>query len=180
MTRLHHVLTVTDLPLAELHAARLDGELYALDGCFCPIDEPELQVLRAESIVAQWPYRLIAEQRSAAWVLGVIDTPPRRHELCADIGARARPTNLRRASVREVVIDASEILRIGTLDVTTPLRTAVDLARFSVDFGSSEREMCAGLMRLGSFGVTDCEESMNSRKNLPNKKLALERLASVG
>ena len=179
MTRLTSVLTTSDLPLAELHAARLDGELYALDTCFCPIDETEFPALRAETIAAQWPYRLIAEQHSAAWVLGVIDSPPARHDLCADISARARPTNVRQANVREVVISASEIVRIGRLDVTNPLRTTVDLARFSRTFDDHERLICDRLMRLGGFTIEECRDSMESRRNLPNKKLALERLASV-
>jgi hypothetical protein len=179
MTRLHSVLTTDDLPLAELHAARLDGELYALDSCFCPVDELEYPALRANTIAAQWPFRLIAEQRSAAWVHGVTDFPPRRHDLCADIGARARPTNVHKANVREVVIDASEIVRIGRLDVTTPLRTTLDLARVSATFGNDERSMCIGLMRLGGFTAAHCIEVLDSRRNLPNKKVAFERLANL-
>jgi hypothetical protein len=179
MTRLPSLLTTDDLPLAELCAARLDGELYALDSCFCPIDEREFPALRANTIAAQWPFRLIAEQRSAAWVHGVTDFPPKRHDLCADISARARPTNVHRANVREVVIDASEITRIGHLDVTTPLRTMLDLARVSTTFDDEERLMCIGLMRIGGFTTAHCIEVLDGRRNLPNKKAAFERLANL-
>ena len=41
MTRLATVLTRNDLPSAELHAMRLDGELFAIDEAFAPIDIPE-------------------------------------------------------------------------------------------------------------------------------------------
>ena len=179
MTRLHSVLTTDDLPLAELCAARLDGELYSLDSCFCPVDELEFPALRANVIAAQWPFRLIAEQRSAAWVHGVTDAPPARHDLCADISARARPTNLRRANVREVVVDTTEIMRIGRLDVTTPLRTTLDLCRVSTTFGDVEREICVALMRLGNVDIAECIHTLESRRNLPNKKLAITRLESV-
>ncbi|MCU1403664.1 MAG: hypothetical protein JWM70_1988, partial [Microbacteriaceae bacterium] len=38
MSRLESVLCRIDLPEAELQAARLDGEVYAVSECFCPID----------------------------------------------------------------------------------------------------------------------------------------------
>jgi hypothetical protein len=176
MPTLPRVLTPTDLPWPELQAARLDGELYALDTCFIPIDEPELPSLRAESIAVTWPDRLIAEQHSAAWVLGATDTKPHVHELCADIGARSRPVTTIRASIREVVIDASEIVRVGRLDVTSPIRTAIDLARFAVLWGEEERRIRDGLMARWAFDVEDCRAVMDARRNLPGKRMALERL----
>ena len=179
MTRLDPVLTTDDLPLAELHAARLDGELFALDSCFCPVDQWEYPTLRANTIARQWPYRLIAEQRTAAWIYGVVPSPPSRHDLCADIGARARPTNLRLANVREVVMDPGDTVRIGELEVTTPLRTVVDLTRFSATFDNAEREMCRALLQLGGTGLDECIALMNRRRNLPNKRVALIRLASL-
>ena len=179
MTRLSPVLTTDDLPLSELHAARLDGELFPLGSCFCPIDEPEFAELRAETISRQWPDRLIAEQRSAAWVLGVLQFPPERHELCADIAARARPASLHGVTVREVVIDEDEIVRIGGLDVTNPLRTLVDLARFSDTFSDAEREVCAALVRLGGITLDDCARALDRRRHLPNKRIAWKRLSGL-
>src|SRR5687768_17102372 len=100
MTRLSPVLDATDLPIAELWAARLDGELFTLDDCFVPIDAPEGARERAAAIARQWPQRFIAERLTAAWIWGVLDTPPVRHELCASLGARARPSTSRRVTVR--------------------------------------------------------------------------------
>jgi hypothetical protein len=179
MTRLGPVLTIADLPLAELHAARLDGELFAIDACFAPVDEPAIPALRAESIAVQWPDRIIAEQRSAAWVYGVLTSPPARHELCADLSARARPSNSRHARIREVVIDASELVRIGRLDVTSPLRTVLDLVRFGDEFGRAEATVCSDLMTLGGFAADDCRRALGARRNLPGKVQALARLASL-
>jgi hypothetical protein len=180
MTRLSPVLSAHDLPMAELCAARLDGELFRLDGCFCPIDEPQVSALRGAALAAVVPDRVIAEQRSAAWVWGAIDQPPTRHELCASSGARVRPPASLRVAVREVVIDELSIAEIGGMRVTTPLRTVVDLARFSTTFGDVERAMVLTLMMLGEFGVEACEADINGRRNLPNKKIAIARLrASV-
>lgn len=176
MSRLSPVLTTDDLPLAELHAARLDGELFALDACFSPIDEPSTSALRAEAIASLWPDRMIAEQRSAAWVYGVLHHPPQRHELCADLSARARPANSRHAHIREVVIDSSELVRIGRLDVTSPLRTVIDLARFCEQFGDVERSICDALMQLGNLTTEKCRTALQARRNLPGKRTALVRL----
>ena len=179
MSRLPPVLTTDHLPLAELCAARLDGELFPLDACFCPIDEPDLPALRAAAIVTHLPGRLIAEQNSAAWILGALWSPPLRHEFCTDISARARPSNVATARVREVVIAPEEIVRVGGLDVTTPLRTAIDLARCRPEFGDAERQTVARLMDIGRFGLQECREALDARRNLPNKRLAIERLQSV-
>jgi hypothetical protein len=165
-----------DLPLAELHALRLDGELYALDGCFSPIDQPEFPSVRAASLARQWPSRMIVEQRSAAWVHGALDSPPERHQLCVDIGARARPTNLLSAYVREVVIDEQETLRLGGIRVTTPTRTVTDLARFAESFDPG---LCRRILRIGRVTPAQAIASIVDRPKLTNKRQALARLRSL-
>ncbi|MCU1440394.1 MAG: hypothetical protein JWP85_1391 [Rhodoglobus sp.] len=178
--RLPPVLSRHDLPIAELAAARLDGELFRIDDCFSPVDEIEQPRHRARALGARLRDRLIAEQRSAAWIWGALDSPPSHHELCAAIGARVRPPGASWMTVREVVISPDEIASIeGTL-VTAPLRTAIDLARFSDTFGSREVQIVRRLMRSGGFGVTECLESMDRRRNLPNKRQATRRLSLVG
>lgn len=177
--KLPPVLSCLDLPQAELHAARLDGELYAVDDCFSPIDEVERSALRAMSLSAWLSPRLIAEQRTAAWVLSVLATPPTQHQFCADIAARVRPVGVPRITVREVVIDESDLIDCAGLSVTTPLRTVVDLARFSASFGDSELAIASGLMRLGGFGVAECAAMLDRRRNLPGKRRALGRIAAA-
>ena len=82
-------------------------------------------------------------------------------------------------TVREVVIDSSEFTWMGGMRVTTPLRTAIDLARFSVPFGAEEQEIVAKLAELGRFQLSDCIEAIESRRNLPRKRSALRRLHSA-
>jgi hypothetical protein len=176
MSRLESVLCSNDLPEAELQAARLDGELYAVSECFCPIDVVADRHHRGRSLSLVLPRRVIAEQLTAAWVLGAIPFPPQRHQLCADVGRRVRSPDTARASVREVVIDDAELLSFGGLRVTTPLRTVIDLARFSPDFGDREREVVRSLMAMGGFGVDECDATMNRRRNLPGKAKALARI----
>jgi hypothetical protein len=173
------VLSPADLPEAELRAARLDGEVFPVGECFSPVDEVVGPMHRARSLAALLPPRLIAEQHSAAWVLGASDSPPSRPELCTDSDARTRPTALALLAVREVVIDASEYSWLGGIRVTTPLRTAIDLARFSDAFGAEEREIVARLAESGRFRLGDVIEAIERRRNLPRKRIAMMRLGSV-
>ena len=176
MTRLPSVLTPTDLPFAELRAMQLDGLLVAVDDAFATIDAPPSPTQRAGSIAAYCQQRLIAEQHTAAWIWGAIPQPPRRHELCVSIGARARSSAPTLLAVREVVIASNEIVLLGSVRVTTPLRTIMDLARFQDEF---EPDLITALLRVSGLTLDYCIAELQARPNLPRKKLALQRLTSL-
>ncbi|WP_010202686.1 hypothetical protein [Salinibacterium sp. PAMC 21357] len=177
--RLPPVLSALDLPLAELQCAALDGELYALDQCFCSIDEFETIHLRARALGVVLDARIIAEQMSAAWVWGAIVTPPRRHQLCVAIGARTRPHPSLNAALREVVISPEEVDTVSGVSVTSRLRTVIDLARFSEVFGDRESAAVAILLKDGNLDFETCSSALSARRNLPQKRIALERLAAI-
>ena len=176
MARLAPVLHVGDLPLAELCAARLDGELFALDEAFAPVDVGAGPVERARAAGRDWPARLIAERWSAAWIWGAAERPPARHQLCASKDARARPVVPARGVVREVVIAADEYEVLGSVRVTTPLRTAVDLARFTDEFGAVEARTVRHLAAMAGADLAECRRALERRRNLPGKKIAWARL----
>lgn len=177
--RLPPVLSASDLPVAELLAARLDGELYRIDDCFAPVDEIEQPRHRAGALVATLPDRLIAEQHSAAWIWGALGSPPVHHELCTVIGARVRTPGVSWMTVREVVIEPHEIAVIAGMQLTTRLRTVVDLARFSIRYGEPEERIVSRLMLDGGFSLDECLDNMNRRRNLPGKRQAANRLGRV-
>lgn len=176
MASLAPVLRVGDLPLAELCAARLDGELVGVDECFSPIDVHTGPFQRATALAGAWAPRLIAEQRTAAWVWGATPDSPARHQLCASIGARARAHIPQRSVVREVVIDDDEIVALGSVRVTAPLRTVTDLARFSAEFAEAEAGIVRQLLAGADLDLDDCARALDRRRNLPAKKLAWARL----
>jgi len=178
MSRLPSVLSHLDLPEAELHAAKLDGELYRIDQCFSPVDEIESRQLRARALALTIPARLIVEQRSAAWIYGA-SWLPHRHQFCVDINARVRTASLVGLTVREVVIEVGDLVDMAGLPVTTPVRTVVDLARNCLSFGDDELRMSGALMRIGGFGLEECRAVLDRRRNLPHKTLALERIAEA-
>jgi hypothetical protein len=176
MPQLASVLTDRDLPLAELRAMLLDGELVAVDEAFAPIDQPPSPAQRAASVAMYCQQRLIAEQRTAAWIWGAIGEAPQRHELCVSIGARARTNHPGRLTVREVVISEDEIATLGVVRVTRPLRTVVDLTRFQERLDPA---LVVSLMKAAGLTVEACVDELHRRHNLPGKKLALKRLASL-
>ena len=179
MEHLPPVLGSAQLPLAERMAAALDGELYVLGGGHCPVDELPTPALRLAAALTGRHERMIAELGTAAWVWGALVCEPAVLEVCVDLRARARPTRARQASVREVVLTPGDVCEMGGRRVTTPIRTAVELARVRELFGDDERAVVRELGRVGGFGFDECLALMNARRNLPAKRRAADRLRAV-
>ena len=181
------VLTARDLPAPELGGMRLDGEVYALADGWCPIDELEGPAHRARAVRGERSERLIAELGTAAWVWGVTPTLPRVVEFCVDLGARARLRISPIVRVRELVLDPGDRVDLGGGPgggpgggaVTSRLRTAVDLARFRDQLSADDAASIVELARQGGFGMDECRELMDRRRNLPEKRRALARLTAL-
>ncbi|ASD22252.1 hypothetical protein B7495_09210 [Cryobacterium sp. LW097] len=122
-------LTPADLPLAELNCARLDGELFPLAGAWCPVDAHDGPETRGEALTSVAPSRAAAERMSAAWIYGLAAEPD-PHQFCIDMTARARKPVETRTQLREVRLGRDDTRVLGRQLVTTPLRTAIDLARW--------------------------------------------------
>lgn len=140
------VLTETDLPLAELACARLDGELFVMAGAWCPVDAPDGPETRAGALSRTAPPRAVAERQTAAWIYGLAPEPA-EHQFCVDAGARTGNRPGSGAHLREVRLGTDDTLRLGRLLVTTPLRTAVDLARWGSSPGRrAQTDLIAALL----------------------------------
>ena len=177
--RLAPVLSVLDLPLAELCSARLDGEVYEVDACYSPVDELASPWLRAAALAAQVPSRLIAERTTAAWVHGAVRMPPRTHEYCVDSVARCHPPALRNVRIREVVLDERDTVVLAGIRVTTPLRTLCDIVRTVSDLTPRHERACLGLLRLPGVTIPGAREHLASCGALPDKRRALQRLDAL-
>lgn len=117
------------LDLAELSAARLDGDLVEVGDGYMPADAVESPAMRAASLRAICGTRLVACLWSAAWVYGALGDPPTRHAVMR--GASHRVGNLigRRAVLHDVGAPDADVVEIAGVLVTSPLRTLVDVAR---------------------------------------------------
>lgn len=114
------------LPLAELMALCLDGQLYRVGDSFATLDTPESAALRANAFAATAPSFVIADRGTAAWVHGARPSPPRRLHVCVDTrrrGGRIPPE----FDGRQSTFTRSEVQRVGDARVTSPARTALDL-----------------------------------------------------
>lgn len=176
-SRLASLLDDDDLPIAELCAARLDGELFGIGEGFASVDAAETPLLRALSVARLARGRLIAERATAAWILGASAKVPDRHQFCAPLSARSRPAYPARVTVREVVIDPADCTEFGGVRVTTELRTILDLVRFSEPFDERAAAMVSALASIGGLNRAHIRQVALGRRNLPNKRLALRRLA---
>jgi hypothetical protein len=173
------VLTTLDLPAPELGGMRLDGEVYPLAEGWCSIDVLETPAHRARAVRGQRSERLIAELGTAAWVWGVTPSLPRLVEFCVDLGARARLRISPLVRVRELVLDDGDRVDLVGGAVTSRVRTAVDLARFREELGDDDARSIVGLASDGGFGLAECRELMDRRRNLPEKRRALARLREL-
>jgi hypothetical protein len=180
MTRLvNRVLRPGDLPLAELCAARLDGEVYSVDECFAAIDEVNTSLIRALALAALVPRGAIAELMTAAWVLGAVETPPSRHRFAVDVTHRGRTLQSHRFIVRECIVLEGDLTVIGGQNVTSPLRTAVDLLRTTAAFEAEHVEAVSALMRTGAITREACHARLRRQPTSPGMRRAIDRLDSL-
>lgn len=177
MARLPMVLGTVDLPLAELCAARLDGELFAVDDGWAPVDEPDLPAFRAAVVALRMPRPLVIERRSAAWVHGALPVPPTIAQFCVPHSARIAVLGDRRASVREVKIDESEIVEFGGIRCTSVVRTAFDILRDVDDDASGAEAVVAALIEARPWLASALRARLDAATRMPHKSLALARLA---
>ncbi|KGJ79197.1 hypothetical protein GY21_05975 [Cryobacterium roopkundense] len=172
-------LSTADLPLAELMCARLDGEVYPLGECWCPIDEIDSPNLRAASLAPLLPRRAIIERHSAAWVYDLCPEPA-QHEFCVDLGARTHAQPSPRRHLREVVCPTDDTAELGGVRVTTPIRTAIDLARWAAPNADDHLlPLLFALLRYGGFTDTTQARARCEARSIPHRGIALRRLAAV-
>lgn len=174
--RLPTVLSPIHLPEPELNAAALDGDLLRVGAAFCPVDTILCADVRAASVAVEVGPRSIAERLTAAWIYGLLASPPHRLQLCVDASSGFRPQSSARQIFREVVIGSDEIVTLGGMAVTTPLRTALDLARAP----NANSTLILALSTLGrGFGLDDCTAAIESRRNLPHRNQAMAALTEA-
>jgi hypothetical protein len=176
MSRLPSVLGTHDLPLAELCAARIDGELIAIDDAWAPIDEPDLPSLRAAVVAQRVPRAVVIERRSAAWVHGAVDAPPSIAQFCVPYDERIAMISDRRAQVREVTFADGDVVSFAGVRCTSPLRTAFDLLR---DPTLVDDEAVGAVARLTAErpGLAEAlRDRLDESRRMPHRASAISRL----
>jgi hypothetical protein len=173
------VLGTDDLSIAELCAARLDGDLHPVGGAWVPIDEPDLPAFRAQIVAKGVPRPLIIERMSAAWVHGGVHAPPRRAQFCVPIDARVAAIADATFELREVRLADDEIVTVGGIRCTSLVRTAYDLLRdVSLADALVSRTVAAMLARRPTL-EGHVRARLDAATRLPHKARAYARFRSA-
>jgi hypothetical protein len=161
---------------AEVSALCLDGDCFALGNAACPVDSPPDAAARAAAIADEAVrYGLVAALRTAAWVHGVLARPPRPSVLWVDLSTGSR-TRAPAVAPSEVRLARGDVQRIGALRVTTPLRTAADLARLEPDFPADLGDAVLALLEQASRSPAWLAAALAAGPAVPHKRRAVDRL----
>jgi hypothetical protein len=169
---------------SELQAMAADGLLTRLyqHGYVLPGTAPTPQLrARAASIAvpAGIRHRVVAGRMTAAWIYGCAPEPDR---LALLVDAKRRISSLRSTrgcTLHEVRLGPCDVVSLGGLMVSSPLRTAVDIALHV----NSERALPALRLLLANpelnVRLRLLTLAVESTPRVPHKRAALEKLASL-
>jgi hypothetical protein len=162
------------LPLAELLALCLDGQLYRIGGAFATLDTPESAALRADAFAVGAPRGTIADRGTAAWIHGTRPEPPRRLQVCVDAKRRGGrlPSDV---DGRECVLAPGDTTRFGGVLVTSPGRTAMDLLLTEKRFPPEKMHEVRYLLWLSGDDAAALTRRLRRRPR-PGSARAIERL----
>ncbi|MBV1778405.1 hypothetical protein KRR55_04655 [Paeniglutamicibacter sp. ABSL32-1] len=172
------ILVDEPFTLNELQALRLRGSLREmLPGAYVSVLHPDNSATRARVAAAVAGEQLASGRAlckvTAAWVYGCAPMPreldivvPRYHRPCA-------PTSRMILRLSEGTLDEEQICTVGGVAVTSPLRTAMDIA-----FNSELRESLPVLAAINSSARLRCGypqmlEQISTQVRRPGRRRAL-------
>ncbi len=187
-----HTTDLSQFSPAERWALVRDGHAIVTDGIICAIDEMPGPGLRLDAhLGTHYPGTkhigneqdaaeqadAVAIEQSALWVLGAASTPPRQVCMAGLDGTRLY-VGTGNAQVRELVIPRSDCLSFGNRLVTTPARTAADIARHSPDDDTALQDL-TDLAQQTGFAGQQALAILARTVHLPFARRARQRLAAA-
>ncbi|WP_426624255.1 type IV toxin-antitoxin system AbiEi family antitoxin [Leifsonia sp. McL0607] len=164
------------LPLAELFALVLDGQLYRVGDAFATPDTPDTPELRAHAFGALRPGRLVADRGTAAWIHGTRSTPPLLPQVCIDRESRGRvPTGF---DAHQHALLHGDTIELGGVRLTEPLRTALDLVLTSPTFDPANALEVRHLLAIARASPGELRDRL-ARSRRRGSARAVMRLALV-
>ncbi|MCQ1956484.1 hypothetical protein NNX39_08225 [Arthrobacter sp. zg-Y826] len=168
----------------ELQAMAMDGLLrHVYAGTFVRWDVRPDPVVRALAASAELPVqlrrRLTMGRMTAAWIYGCAPGPSRL-DVLADRRSRTGALQpFSTAVLHEVLLGPADRADVGTVSVTSPLRTAVDVALYA-----GTAEAVSTLRRLAALPALNCrldlvQRALEAGNRIPGKAAALDRVAAA-
>ncbi|UWX95896.1 hypothetical protein N2K95_09310 [Arthrobacter zhaoxinii] len=168
----------------ELQAMAMDGLLrHVYAGTFVRWDVRPDPVVRALAASAELPpplrRRLTMGRLTAAWIYGCAPRPPRLDVLADRRSRTGAMQPFSTAVLHEVLLGPADRVDVGTVSVTSPLRTAVDVALYA-----GTADAVAALRRLAAHPVLGCRldlvrRALEAGSRVPGKAAALERVTAA-
>ncbi|RUR00733.1 hypothetical protein [Labedella endophytica] len=168
-----------EFSVAELSAARIDGEVVAVGDGFAPVGLPVDVRHRAAALAADVPLGYTLVGRSAAWVHGASARCPVPVEIGGSGPAArwARPyRSVRTMRIRDDHRLVVVVGRIG-VPVLSPVATVIDLAR--LDPTPSEAALMTAVVRRCRLTRESLLDSLDDWTHLPGKRHIAERLRAA-
>jgi hypothetical protein len=178
MRLLPDVFTVETFNIAELYACVRDGEMFAVDSAFVTCDLPVTPVTRLHVVCGDLDPRFVVAGLSAAWVHQVIHDAPARHCVALRDGLRLRLDPESHYDLTQMSFAPDDVWELGGRFVTTPLRTAIDFARFDADHYDLNRVL-AELLSLARADMSAIRAVIERGRHLPFKQRAYKRLEAA-
>jgi hypothetical protein len=176
MRLLPDIFSVDSFNIAELHACVRDGEMFALDTDFILSDSPDDAVSRVRVVCRPVDPRFVATGWSAAWIHHAIAAAPARHTVALRDGLRLGFGPQLHYDLSQMAFESEDVTGSSGQFVTTPLRTAIDLARFEPDSDLLVPVLAMLLAQAGAK-MTDITAVIERGRNLPHKQRAYRLLA---
>ena len=159
----------------ELSSARLDGHVVEIGDAYMPADTTETPEARAAGIRPLLFPGVAASGPTAAWIHGAGDGAPARHHVHRTSALRVRAPRNGRVVFHDTALGPTDVVLIGGVAVTSPVRTVVDLtlgvARHD-GYAPWARALCRLLPDLGPQAA----ELLRHRKRIPGRRAALALL----
>lgn len=170
--------------LAELQAMAIDGLVVNIFGpAYVAAGEPVTSVHRALAAHAALPqpirHKVVLGRLTAAWVYGC-SPPGRKVTVLLDHRYRATSQGRHRSiHLHEVALGPLDTMSISGVQITSPLRTALDIAVYARD-----EDAVRILLALSADARLKCPlgyilQALQIRERMPGKNVALKRLTAA-
>lgn len=165
-------------PVALRSAMQLRGALVECGPGVRGVAWPDSPGVRLASLRPWLSEELIAAHLTAAWVWGAAERPGSPLRIAAVAGQRTRrivPTEMRRIEQR---FTSTDTVFFGALQVTSPLRTTIDLLHDPQTFSCIEIAACHLLIPRLPDGVSGLAMHLTKHRR-PHVRLARARLGAM-
>jgi len=165
------------LPMVELLALCLDGQVYRVGDAFASADTPDGPELRAHAFARTAPAWAVADRGTAAWIHGARSSPPPVPQVCVPPSHRGGGM-LARLDAAYRPLPGDDTLTFAGMRVTTPLRTAHDLLCTPGRFTDADALEIRHLLVLAEVTPARLDERLRAARRR-GRDLARARLPQV-